>query len=190
MNQALQYLNLAAILLNVGFAAFVGATPADHPLPWYVVAVVAALNAVVHALPAPSGTALPSAQQAAKVPALLLAALIGLSVPLAGCTNGQPQQTAALLESGLTVAEQTALGYFKLSRCPAQAPVCSDPALVIKIAAADNAAFKAVKDVETAAAAGGTPDTTAATAALTALQDILAQPAVTAALKLSPAAAH
>lgn len=52
--QVLQYLNYGMVLLNVGFAAFVSAVPANHPLPWWIVPVVAVLNAVVHALPAPT----------------------------------------------------------------------------------------------------------------------------------------
>lgn len=51
MNAAFQYITYAAILGNVFFAAFVAATPADHPLPWWALAGFAGFNAVVHALP-------------------------------------------------------------------------------------------------------------------------------------------
>ena len=168
------------------------AAGAPKPMPGTVVALIAtAVMAVVHLGQKAGAAWLAKRGIAVQVPPAAAAALLlVLAATGAACTTGQPQQTAALLESGLTVAEQTALGYFKLPRCPTQAPVCSDPALVLKIAAADNAAFKAIKDVEAAAAAGGSPDTTAATAALTALQDILASPAVAAALKISPATAH
>lgn len=40
-----------AILGNVFFAAFLAATPADHSLPWWAVALAAGINALVHALP-------------------------------------------------------------------------------------------------------------------------------------------
>lgn len=51
MNSAvLGYISGVMVLVNVGLAAFVAAAP-DHSLPWYVLAAVAALNAVVHALP-------------------------------------------------------------------------------------------------------------------------------------------
>src|SRR5574337_1284674 len=91
---------------------------------------------------------------------MVLAGIAGL----AACTSGQPQQTAAALASGLTVAERTAVGYASLPRCPQGAPVCSDPAIVQKIRDADNGAYTEVKKFEAAAAAGGTPDDTAATA--------------------------
>lgn len=85
--QILQYINQAAVMLNVAFGAVVGAAPADHPLPWWVVATVAALNAVVHSLPAPSGSALPP--QVTKASALFLAAMIGLSTMTACGSTAQ-----------------------------------------------------------------------------------------------------
>ncbi len=40
----------AAIIFNIGVAAFVAAAPTNS-LPWWVIGGVAALNAIVHALP-------------------------------------------------------------------------------------------------------------------------------------------
>lgn len=51
MQVVLQYVSNAAILANVGFAAFVAAVPPEHAIPWYMIAGFAAINAVVHALP-------------------------------------------------------------------------------------------------------------------------------------------
>ena len=48
----------AAIIFNIGVAAFVAAAPANS-LPWWVIGAVAALNAIVHALP--SGNLPPAA---------------------------------------------------------------------------------------------------------------------------------
>lgn len=53
-------LTYAAVLGNVFFAAFLAATPADHPMPWWVAALFAAGNALIHALPS-AGLPLPSA---------------------------------------------------------------------------------------------------------------------------------
>ena len=58
-SQIMQYVSLVAILANVSFASFVSAAPADHPLVWWIVPAVAALNAIVHALPS-TGLALPA----------------------------------------------------------------------------------------------------------------------------------
>lgn len=110
---------------------------------------------------------------------LLGAALLAL----AACTTGQPQETAAVMASGLTVAERTALGYVSLPRCPAGAPVCSDPAIVAKIRQADDAAYTEVKKFEAAARAGGSADATAAQGALTAFTDLLSTPAIQAVFK-------
>lgn len=68
MSQLFAMLTYAAVLGNVFFAAFLSATPADHPMPWWAAAVVAALNALVHALPSaglPLPVALPVAAPAA-----------------------------------------------------------------------------------------------------------------------------
>lgn len=53
-DQLVQYANQLFVYLNIGLAAFVAAAPADHQLPWYVIAAAAALNAVVHGLPSVS----------------------------------------------------------------------------------------------------------------------------------------
>lgn len=174
-NQILQYVNQAFVMLNIGFGAFVAATPADHPLPWWVVPVVALLNAIAHSLPAPTGSALPQqtvAAPAAKAAALFLALCLGTSM-LSSCTTGQPQQTTATLESGLTAAERAALGYTSLPRCPQSSGVCSDQATVTKIKAADTQAYNAIKAAEAVAVQGGNPDTTAAEASLSALVSLV-----------------
>ena len=105
------------------------------------------------------------------------------ALALSACATGQPQQTTAVLEAGLTVAERTALAYVSLPRCPQGAPVCSSPAVVQKIRDADNGAYGEIKSVEAAVAAGGSPDTSVAAAALTTFQNVLSTPAVAAALK-------
>lgn len=102
---------------------------------------------------------------------------------LMACTAGQPQQTIAALESGLTVAERAAIGYVSLPRCPQSAPVCSDPAIVSKIKDADNTAYLTVKNAQAALASGGSPNIAAATAALSAFQSLLTDPAVAALIK-------
>ena len=94
---------------------------------------------------------------------------------LAACANkGVPATTAGsagpiatdvgTVALALTAAERLAIAYIKLPRCPAPAP-CSDPAIVAKIAAADNAAFNAVQAARTGA---GTVD--AAWSAIATLQ--------------------
>ena len=88
-------------------------------------------------------------------------ALILLAATLALTRCGANTVPAA--EVALTQAEVTAKIYTDLPRCPAAAP-CSDPAIVAKIGAADNAAFAAVK-----AAEAGTGDPAAAAAAIAAL---------------------
>lgn len=55
-----QYLSYGLVMLNVAFGAFVAAIPDGHSMPWWVVAGVAALNAVVHALPAGSAPVPPA----------------------------------------------------------------------------------------------------------------------------------
>jgi hypothetical protein len=50
MNQVSGYISLLLMFLNVGLAAFVSAAPANS-MPWWVIALVAAINAVVHAMP-------------------------------------------------------------------------------------------------------------------------------------------
>lgn len=81
-----------------------------------------------------------------------LFAILALAV-LTGCaTTGTPgssvpqtpQQAAFALTAGYSVAEDGALTYFALPRCPVAAPICSDAALVAKIKTVDAAAYDAI----------------------------------------------
>lgn len=63
MPQLFAALTYVAVLGNIFFAAFLTATPADHPMPWWVMAIFAGANALVHALPSaglPIPVAVPS----------------------------------------------------------------------------------------------------------------------------------
>jgi hypothetical protein len=83
MNQILAGVTYLAVLGNVFFAAFLAATPADHALPWWVAAIVAGGNALVHALPS-DGLPLP-AKQVAKASAVIC--LLAWSLALSGCAS-------------------------------------------------------------------------------------------------------
>ena len=50
MSKALGYVSLLMVLLNVGFGAAIASLPSGTASPW-LLAVVAGLNAIVHALP-------------------------------------------------------------------------------------------------------------------------------------------
>lgn len=105
----------------------------------------------------------------------LLAGAIAGVLLLAACSLPQQQASIAALEVGLATAETAATSYVALPRCLANASgLCSDADLVAKIAAADMAAYTSLKSAEAIAASGGSPDLTAATIALTALQSIIA----------------
>jgi hypothetical protein len=86
--QILAGLTYAAVFGNVFFGAFLASAPADHALPWYVAAGVAGLNALVHALPS-DGLPMPT-KAAAKVSALLLAAVIALAACSQSGLTGNP----------------------------------------------------------------------------------------------------
>jgi len=108
---------------------------------------------------------------------LLLVSALGL---LAACSTNNTKATVAALESGLTAADDVALGYLTLPVCNGtNGPVCGNATIraQIKLAAAD--AYSTVKAAEGVAAAGGTPDTAAATAAIAALQSLLTANVVT-----------
>ena len=74
------------------------------------------------------------------------AAAVAALCLLAACSSAKVAQT----EVALTAAENAALQYVQLPRCPGPVPgaLCSDQAIVAKIAAADNAAYAAVKQAE------------------------------------------
>jgi len=101
------YLSGALVLLNVGFGAFIAAAPPDHPMPWWIVATLAALNAVGHSLPNEGVKVNPAVVKAGVVAFALFASATVLS----GCaqisawwgTNGSGAfQTAC---NGLTTAD-------------------------------------------------------------------------------------
>jgi hypothetical protein len=50
-NKALQIVGWAFVAINLGLAAFVSVMPADKHVPWWVLPLVAALNAVAHLMP-------------------------------------------------------------------------------------------------------------------------------------------
>lgn len=77
--------------------------------------------------------------------ALGLVAVMALSLALAAC-NTNPQSDIAAAEVALTEAESIALRYVTQPTCNGMnAPLCSDPATVEQIKAADNKAYAAVK---------------------------------------------
>lgn len=94
---------------------------------------------------------------------------------LAACSNNQTSATIAAMESGLTAADDAALGYLQLPVCPTSAPVCGNPTLRQNIKTAAGQAYTLIKQAEASNAAGTTPDLTAAEAALSTYQTILAQ---------------
>jgi hypothetical protein len=90
--------------------------------------------------------------------------LLCLLLP-AACGTTQTAQTVAASEVALTAAEATAFKYATLPSCPSPTgTLCSQPAIVAQIKAADNIAFAAVK-----AAEGGAGDAALAAAAVAAL---------------------
>lgn len=101
-------------------------------------------------------------------------AAFAVAMVLAGCATQSQQSSIAALEVGLATAESAATAYVTLPRCGgAASPVCSDPSVVVKIKAADNAAYTTLKTAERVAASGGTVSLTASIAAVTALQNII-----------------
>ena len=95
---------------------------------------------------------------------VIAAALFGL----AACA--QPAQTTvAQVAVALTAADQVALQYVDLPRCPA-APACSDPATVARI---KDAAAKAYGSVKAAEASGAQGDITLAVSAVGALAAVI-----------------
>jgi len=192
MNQVLQYINQAAVMISVAFAAVLAATPADHPLPWWIPVAYAAFNAVVHSLPAPAGSALPPQ---VKVPVWLVAALLGGSLVLSSCgsTSSVSPQTALFnAEATLTAAANLDVAYRKLPACSAsQAAPCFDSATQVKIATGlvaaktamtaaektvlgcDLATYVASQQTPPTAACGAPADVTTATGAVAAAQNAI-----------------
>lgn len=78
-------------------------------------------------------------------PIFALAALALLA--LAGCANPGVSSKVDAAVVALTTAENVALVYTRLPRCPAPGP-CSDQATVDRIKSADMQAYQAVKAAE------------------------------------------
>ena len=93
---------------------------------------------------------------------------------LAACTNATTSADIAALESGLTAADDAALGYLQQPVCSATSgPVCSDPTVRAQIKLAASHAYTLVKEAEASNAAGTTSNLTAAESALAAYQAIV-----------------
>lgn len=103
----------------------------------------------------------------------VLALAVAGALMLSACTADSTAANVAALESALTAAERGALAYTSLPRCPQPTPVCSDPAKVAAIKAADMTAYNAVSAAEASVRAGNTPDVTAAEAAVAALTALM-----------------
>lgn len=86
--------------------------------------------------------------------ALILASILAV----AGCATAPSPSATAAVETALTAAEKAATLYAHLPVCPA-AGLCSDPATVVKIKAADNVAYAAAVQMRAGAA---TPEAVAA----------------------------
>lgn len=108
---------------------------------------------------------------------IIFAAVIfgSLAVLLAACPGGPSQSPAqssvaavSASEAALAAAGRVVLACYSVPKCSAVAP---KP----QIKAAYDSAYTAVTNAQTVADAGGTPDMTAATAAMSALQGLVAQ---------------
>jgi hypothetical protein len=86
-----------------------------------------------------------------------------------------PLVTIVATETGLTAAGTLAMNYVTLPICTgANGPLCADPTIKAQVKNAYDMAYDAVTAAQTVADAGGTPDLTAATAAVTVLKNLLA----------------
>lgn len=106
---------------------------------------------------------------------LALLTIIAGPVALIAC-NSNPQADIAATEVALTEAEAIALRYVTQPTCNgSNAPLCSDPATVVKIKVADNAAYAAVKTARSLStpSQADAASAAAAVAALTALTSSL-----------------
>lgn len=97
MSQILAILNYVAVVGNVALGAVVAAAPPDHPVPWWVIAVAAGVNAAVHAVPGPG---LPINGGAVK--AALIGSLVFLGLSLGACTGQSPAQVAATVTTDIS----------------------------------------------------------------------------------------
>lgn len=106
-----------------------------------------------------------------------------IGLVMVGCapTSIATQQASLdAIASGLTAADILALQYTSLPACPATAP-CADPTIKGEIKTAALTAADAVAAAQAAIAAGQTVDLTTVSAALAALQTLLAANAIKAA---------
>jgi hypothetical protein len=101
MNQILAAVTYAAVLSNLFLAAFVSSAPSDHPLPWWVVPLVAGGNAIIHALPS-DGLPFPSR---AVVKALLVASFGAYALALSACASlgltGDPKNDLPIISADI-----------------------------------------------------------------------------------------
>jgi hypothetical protein len=103
--------------------------------------------------------------------ALIAAVWVPFTVWLAACSTTAPQSSVAAVtasEAALAAAGRVILACYGVPRCAAVAPKA-------QIKSAYDAAYAAVTNAQTVADAGGSPDLTATTAAMSALQGLVAQ---------------
>ena len=97
-----------------------------------------------------------------------------LAMALAGCAaKNTSVATVSASEAALAASGKVALAYMQLPPCGGPATLCAQPTVKRDIKAAFDRASDAVTAAQAVADAGGTPDMTAASAALVALQDIV-----------------
>lgn len=65
-------------------------------------------------------------------------------VLVAGCTNFQPANEIAAIQSILTAAETASLAYVRQPICPERTPLCAERGVLETIQRLDNIAFEAV----------------------------------------------
>lgn len=109
------------------------------------------------------------------VTAFAMGVAVEFAFILAGCsgsssTTPSPVAAVSAAETALAAAGQAVMACYGVAACEAKAVSLSP-----QIKAAYDAAYTAVTAAQTAADAGGSPDMTAATAAMSALQGLVAQ---------------
>lgn len=98
MPQFLAAMTYAGVFGNVFLGAFLAATPADHPLPWWALASLAGVNALVHALPS-NGLPMPP-----KVAATVVLVVGLLFTGLSACSPAQLAQVQTDITAGVAAA--------------------------------------------------------------------------------------
>jgi hypothetical protein len=104
---------------------------------------------------------------------LIALAAAGLLAACGQTTTQSPIATVSAAEAALAASGRAALAYMQLPPCGGSATICSNAMVKAKIKTAYDTAYSAVTAAQTTADAGGTPDMTAATAALTTLQTLV-----------------